>query len=277
MRFSQRYGLGPLQEIQKDRVDNNLFNRLWNIIYEHEYPVYPVRDIRLYSNVEQLLDRLGQRYRYQEDIEDVLHNLNKLFKYLHDNKYQWYLIYDLLEFYASLLCDENERQLLQNKVNQILEEEKSAYRMIVYLFTPIIDECEIDTIARGMQCKYAAPREHIAKALTLYSDRKSPDYANAVKEAISAVESICRIILGDSDKGETLGKAIKKLKERGIEMPPALEAAYLKLYGYTCDAGGVRHGSITMANVYEEDAKYMVVSCSAFVNYLISKYEKISN
>lgn len=250
---------------------------MWNIIYQREYPVYPICEICHYVNVELLLDRLGQRYRYQEDVEDVRHNLNKLLKYLYENKYEWYLIYDLLEFYVNLHNIDNEKQWLQVKINQVLVEEKSAYRMIGYLFTPIIEECELDALARGMQCKYDAPREHITKALALYSDRKLPDYANSVKESISAVESICRIIVGATGKNATLGQTIKKLKDNGVEIPGALEQAYSQLYGYTCEAGGVRHGSVTMANINEEDARYMVVSCCAFVNYLISKYEKINN
>ena len=108
----------------------------------------------------------------------------------------------------------------------------------------------------------------------MYSDRKSPDYANAIKEAISAVESVCRIIVGDKGKAATLGQTIKKINDKGVVIPPALEQAYSKLYGYTCEAGGIRHGSIEMTDVGEEDARYMVVSCSAFVNYLIEKNEK---
>lgn len=54
-----------------------------------------------------------------------------------------------------------------------------------------------------------------------------------------------------------------------------MEQAFIKLYGYTSDEDGVRHGGIDFNNVPAEDAKYMLVSCSAFVNYLIEKYEKI--
>ena len=48
---------------------------------------------------------------------------------------------------------------------------------------------------------------HLEKALILISNRESPDYANSIKESISAVEAICSEILGKSD---TLGSALKK-------------------------------------------------------------------
>ena len=54
-----------------------------------------------------------------------------------------------------------------------------------------------------------------------------------------------------------------------------MEEAFRKLYGYTSDAGGIRHGCIDFTNANEEDAKYMLISCSAFVNYLKVKYSKI--
>lgn len=274
MSFSNRYGFRPIREIQKQSIDDSLFNRLWNVIYQREYPAYPVFDIDKFSNVERLLDKLGQRYKYQEDVQDVIQNLQRLLKYLYENKDKWYLMYDLLEYYVYIHDNANEKEHFQKKINHILVEEKSAYRMTGYMFTPIIDACEFDALERGMRCKYDAPRQHIKKAVMLYSDRQSPDYANAIKEAISAVESVCRIIVGDAGKAATLGQTIKKLNDKGLDIPPALEQAYSKLYGYTCEAGGIRHGSLTITNVGEEDARYMVVSCSAFVNYLIDKNEK---
>ena len=51
----------------------------------------------------------------------------------------------------------------------------------------------------------------------------------------------------------------------------ALKAAFVKLYGYTSDADGIRHAILDEPNVDFDEAKYMVVVCSAFVNYLASK------
>ena len=75
-------------------------------------------------------------------------------------------------------------------------------------------------------------------------------------------------------KSATLGNALKKLKANGIIIHGALDAAFNQLYGYACDADGIRHGGIDFSNAPAEDAKYMLISCSAFVNYLIEKYSK---
>jgi hypothetical protein len=109
------------------------------------------------------------------------------------------------------------------------------------------------------------------QALTHLSNRQSPDYRNSIKESISAVESLCCIIAKD-DKA-TLSGALKAIGKT-TELHPALKEAFQKLYGYTSDADGIRHKMMEEPNLDFEDAKFMRVSCSGFVNYLIVKASK---
>ena len=44
-----------------------------------------------------------------------------------------------------------------------------------------------------------------------------------------------------------------------------------KIYFYTNSEGGLRHSLLDESKVDQADAKFMLVSCSAFVNYIISK------
>lgn len=66
-----------------------------------------------------------------------------------------------------------------------------------------------------------------------------------------------------------MGKALGKI-EKNHKIHGSLKAACEKLYTYTNNEGGIRHsffegdGKVTM---YE--AQYMLVSCSAMVNYLL--------
>lgn len=158
--------------------------------------------------------------------------------------------------------------------NRIFEKEFVGYRFINNIITPITDKIEIKEIETGLDIKFGGCRSHIHKALAFLSDRETPDYKNSIKESISAVEAICKIIVGDENS--ELNKALKKLKEKGLNIHPALEQAWNKLYAYTCDEGGVRHSEKAFeSNVTFEEAKYMLVSCCAFVNYLIAEYGKI--
>ncbi|HAH4962918.1 TPA: hypothetical protein HH430_004721, partial [Escherichia coli] len=88
-------------------------------------------------------------------------------------------------------------------------------------------------------------------------------------ESISAIESLCRKITGN-DKG-TLGACLKAIEEKGY-IHSAMKGAFSQLYGYTSDQGGIRH-ALTEEDVNPTlaEAKFMLVTCSAFSNYLLSK------
>ena len=172
------------------------------------------------------------------------------------------------------MTDSEKTQRLTIEFNRILEEEVAPYRILNGLVVPIIGKSELNSISETIDLEYESVSKHMTKALELYSDRKKPDYENSVKESISSVESMCSIITGLSGGAATLGNTLKKLKEPGVNIHPALENAFKQLYGYTSDSGGIRHGSIEFVNVASEDAKYMLVSCSAFVNYLTEKWIK---
>ena len=112
------------------------------------------------------------------------------------------------------------------------------------------------------------------KALSLISDRDHPDYSNSIKESITAVEVVCEIII---DKQATLGDALTELEKQGVVIHPALKSAFSKLYGYTSDAAGIRHaGQLDGKDATFDEAKYMLISCSAFVNYLIALQASIN-
>jgi hypothetical protein len=103
----------------------------------------------------------------------------------------------------------------------------------------------------------------------MLSDRKNPDYRNSIKESISAVEAACQAVSRKTNA--TLSDCIKALKEQK-PLHPALEQALIKLYAYTSDEGGIRHAlSDADATPSHADAKFMLVGCAAFVNYLWTK------
>lgn len=76
---------------------------------------------------------------------------------------------------------------------------------------------------------------HLSAALSLLADRTSPDYRNSIKESISAVEAVASVI--SRTPNATLGDALKTLKH-SIEIHPALEGAFSKMYGYTSNSEG---------------------------------------
>jgi hypothetical protein len=55
-----------------------------------------------------------------------------------------------------------------------------------------------------------------------------------------------------------------------MTLHPALQQGFSQLYGYTNDADGIRHAMMEVSNLHFEDALYILVSCSAFISYLLA-------
>lgn len=160
------------------------------------------------------------------------------------------------------------------ELNDLFEKECVGYRFIDGIIAPISDEIEVETLVTTFMTGYQGVKTHFRKAIGFLSNRDNPDYKNSIKESISAVESICKIIT--NSPSATLGDALKRLKDNGCPIHSAMEGGFAKLYGYTSDQGGIRHAEgMFESNVTFDEAKYMLISCSAFVNYLISAYSSV--
>ena len=168
------------------------------------------------------------------------------------------------------------RNELYDAYNSIFEDEHVGYRFLSGHIVPITDEQELGAVEEACRNPIEGCRKQMQKAVAFLSDREHPDYKNCIKESISAVESICQVIVGN--ESATLGAALMQLEKNGVSIHPSLKIAFSKLYGYTTDQGGIRHAEgMFESNVTFEEAKFMLVSCSAFINYLISEYGKRGN
>ena len=275
MVFSTRYGYKDTKP-QIETASDTLKRRIFAAFYKQEFDFYDTTEWSGYTTgIEDMMIEMGVPYEFPQDRIIKQRNADSLRKYILGSK-TWYLIFDFIEKYL-MNSDSRTAEKMVPLFNRILEEEVSGYRILDRQVVPITNQAELSTIQGAYSTKYDSVNTHIAKALTLYADRKTPDYENSIKESISAVESMCCIITGMTGAQATLGKALKKLKESGVHIHSAMENAFSSLYGYTSDENGIRHGGIDFTSAPAEDAKYMLVSCSAFVNYLIEKWSKVSD
>lgn len=271
--FSKRNGYASTKILYK-RVTETLINRIYLAFYKQEFDFYDTVNYKNYTTkIEDMMIEMGIPYEFPKNEAAKNINSEMLRKTLMFSD-KWYTIFDFIEKYLARLKNKEASQMTI-EFNRILEEEVSGYRISNLLVVPITNEMELAAINEAQKTPYESVNIHMNKALKLFADRKQPDYENSIKESISAVEAMCCIITGMEGKQATLGNAIKKLKDNGIHIHPSMENAYRSLYGYTSDENGIRHGTIDFTNAPSEDAKYMLVSCSAFVNYLIEKWNKI--
>jgi len=184
---------------------------------------------------------------------------------------EWWEVYDIIEFSVNSRHNGN-RDQFRELIASILTEEMAGFRIIGDQFVEITDETEIAAIEDAFRIsstdRFQPAREHLSAALKLLSDRRGPDFRNSIKESISAVEATAQILTGNPQA--ELGHAIKLL-EATAPIHGALRRALLSLYGYTSDAGGIRHALTEEPHLDGADAKFMLVTCSAFVVLMIQK------
>lgn len=278
MKFSQRIGKTPkVKQIQRESMDNDLKNSLWNVTYIYLDAVRSSRSL-FKSFAEQIWIH---HFKYQVDTIPFIYSEFNHIKY--DEKVmeflkreffsqEWHEILDFIE--ACVEFDFNKTQNnVVNLFNHCLEQENSAYRFIDNKLIEIVSQQEISAVEGTINNKTinSGAQEHIKAALSFLGDRKNPNFRASIKESISAVESIAKQISGKNKA--TLGDAIKEL-EKKKNLHPALKESFSKLYGYTSDAEGIRHCLMEKSKITKADAIFMLVSCSAFTNYLIQMNEK---
>jgi AbiJ-like protein len=275
VRFSERYGYKTAREIiQIDSMSAELSNSLWSLLKIHVWDrVYHDKYGYSFLNannpqIKTLCERLWLNY-FKLPLDTLSGDWAKeVFPELRKHYFEcdWWAVYDFVEFIANNFPYSGRKEFIE-ACNATLEKEVSAYRFVNGLITRITDETEIAEIDRALEGARDPVRTHLRRALELLSDRESPDYRNSIKESISAVESLVATVVGE--KG-TLGQLIKKLEDE-IGLHPALRTAFGNLYGYTSDEDGIRHAILESKDLAFEHAKFFLVVCSAFVNFVESK------
>ncbi len=279
-RFSEREGYKDFKDkIQIGSIDEELRNSLWNALLSYYFGPN-----KYDSDVIEIFESIWRNY-FKKPIDTMgvgsLDPYNKVRKYFFGC--EWYEVYDFIEFVANTCIQQNTRffgyqisdKEFINKCNNVLKLEISGYRFVGKRIIQITSKDEINEIEESLKRtdKLSSINQHLVQAIALLADRKKPDYRNSIKESISAVEALCKIITKDDNA--TLGKALKIVKDK-IGLHPALERSFSSLYGYTSSADGIRHSLLEESNLNFEDAKFFLVSCSAFVNYLISKSDRLN-
>lgn len=179
----------------------------------------------------------------------------------------WYKILDLIEKCIKLIQTGMYVEKFISNLNSNFERLHFAYRIVNNLFVEITSDEEIKAIENALENKHDSVKKHLQTALVHLSTKPVGDYRNSIKESISAVEAITREITGENSIN------FKKMEEAGVLVPTVLREAFLKLYGYSNDGTtGIRHALMDDTNEPTADeAIFMLVFCSAFINYLTKK------
>lgn len=276
MTFSERKGLVPVAEVLRDKTSPELRAAIWNImrrsLWDSEF-LRPNTTLKLldepYSKgwaITKFTDSFWSEF-LKLPIDQRPPVIDRAFDHLKHNFFdcEWFRFYDLLEFLSSYYEDEN----LDAQINLALTQEMSAYRLVDGLVTDVTSPEEIAMLDAALaNDDFPNVTAHLRRSLELFSDRRSADYRNSIKESISAVESLAKEI--SRKPKATLGDALKVLESNG-KIHPALKEGFLKLYGYASDSNGIRHAMMEESDLSAEDAKFFLMACTSFINYLKAK------
>jgi len=283
MRFSERYGyVKPTEVLKRGDLDNEAITALCNC-YDHLAKWFNQYDVNngnrydeSYTNLEESIWCFFMNQRRDDFYTGRGHKIAATV-YLQSEQIEWYRKFDLIEYTIGILRrstrsgDGTYRQIVDMFVkilNATFKRLDYAYRVVDDQIVEMTDEQEIMAIEEAVK-QSSTIKTHLSEALKLLSNRQNPDYRNSIKESISAVEALCREITGES----TLGDALRVWEKKGIKIPTFLKSGIEKLYIYTNDKRtGIRHSLMDGTEVPTfEEAKFMLVSCSGFVNYIQGK------
>jgi hypothetical protein len=252
-------------QIQDSGMDKGLRVDLWNALHATvlDHPEASVWLPVLWSTVLRLpIDEFDE-----ERATGIIKNAM-----LHDT--DWHLACDILQFFAERLSQGTVYGFTGN-ANRAFHRGKFAWHFVGRQLVRYIGEAETKALSMALQDSQPFPevRRQLDTALAEFSARENPNYGHAAKEAISALETLVKQVVGDPRI--TLGAGIKAVRRSGRPaIHPALLDSFEKLWGYASDKGYLRHGGKPgegLEGVTMEDAQLVLVSCAAIISFLTAR------
>ena len=296
--FSQRYGYRPIiQQLALGEIPTAFREEikalLDEVIPEDDNKCIPISTIYIFCDI--FINICGGTYQQFSEHKEVNKNydfesmevsevtsipksfiMNFLCQFV-DNC-EFFKLFDLLEkfiynqkqlnLYAHNYNGNN--RIFGDVLNELFKKHHLAYTIYNGKIEPISNEFEGKTYVAALdETKDKGPlgaHSHLLKAGEHIIHEK---WADSVRESISAVEAVCRQIVGEN---ATLGSALKEI-EKNYPLHPAFKKALSELYGFTSDENGIRHSLLDKSNaaVDEADALFMLGACASFVSYLLSR------
>lgn len=261
--FGQRIGRRPISDvIQIDSIDDATRIALWNTIHSVLKRLYdrgstsgpPLMQTMWAEVLKRPLDEYGWSY-CEGAIKRIL------------TREDWVDALEIVEGFAMALdtsLGKDHGAAYRAIANETLSKGLIGYRFVGAVLAQVDDDQSAAEIASAIASASDTARSHLERAASLLADRHNPQYVKVAGEAINAVEASVYSLTGK----KTLGDGVKELGKRGLPVHPAIVKAWSSMYGYSSDAGGIRHANIGGEEVDAAMAVYLFVTCSAFINLL---------
>lgn len=274
MKFSERNGYrAPRLEYQGEAMDEPLRNDLWNTIYSWYF--------RPNSNPK-VAQQVWRGYLVQPVDLFRMDNAQKMVRGQMIGG-EWLEAYDAVEYIASLahgmasahrpgdLFYDRDAAAFLKAINETLDRHMAGWHILGGQVAPVTSTREIESVDDALTAAVAVSagaEHHLRAAVSALSDRSDPDYANSIRESYLAVEGVAKAIIGDPNA--TLGQALKAISRRTSAIDAGVLVGWSAMYGRASDVDGLRHAGALAPVFAAADARYMLVTASAFINLLLT-------
>jgi hypothetical protein len=187
----------------------------------------------------------------------------------------WYHFYDIIEGVAKQVSEIEDvfyPLFYKDNVNKVLENNLITWRIddTGFLVRASLEDLQEKTeeVENIFQQGFPAALQHLRKARRFITNRPL-DPENAIKEAVSAIESYGRALYPNTS---TLGDVIKEIRK--TPFPSLILSMIEKFYAFASAEPGVRHGSSVSSKIDLADADFCLYISVAFADYLHKLYNK---
>jgi hypothetical protein len=156
-----------------------------------------------------------------------------------------------------------------SQINELFAEENIGWRLdkdcLLKRESPKDLSERLEKIAETLTDEFEPARDHYRKAVR-FANARPLDPENSIKEIISAVESVGRVLYPGAN---TLGDVVKDMRKQN-KFPQLLIIVIEKFYAYTCSEPAVRHGGPVSSRVLSDDAEFCLHMGAALIRYMIA-------
>jgi hypothetical protein len=267
--FSKRLNLRPTPEgLVYENVPETARIGLYQLFekYFGKEVTITKRPLAIYQEICIGLRIAHKRYQYDYyasvEIENII------------NICEWWQFYDICEvLWVNLYSDHGRAHLEYSQdLNVMLKEEHLGYQLrearIEKVSSDFIDAKIQEARYLLKEPEFKGADQLFEKAIRSLNIRPTPDVENSIKDSVSAIESIGRIIIGDEKP--LLDNIVKELAEKGV-IPKPLDQVIQKLYAYRGNEPAIAHGAPTPSKVTIYEAEFVLALSAASIIYLIGK------
>lgn len=268
--FSRRHSLRPTPEgLMEETVQNSARIGLDYILDELYSKGWTSPDEVYRSMCVTLRIPRKDRDRVYATIQDLNTHIDGLIENV-----EWWEFYDICELIFGILNERSEYYATGyvKRLNSLFIDEGIPFKLakgkIEKVGSGFIDAKVKEARYLLKEPEFKGADEHFEKAIKALNERPKPDVENCVKDAVAAIESVGRIIVGNEKA--LLDDIIKDMAKKSI-IPKPLDQAIQKIYAYRGDQPGVAHGLVGTSKVTIDEAEFVLAMSAATIIYLVKK------